>query len=103
MWYTYRMSISIGITELSRHARRYLERVRAGETVTVTDRGEPVAELRPLAPAEGGALARLIAEGRARPPESSFSEFLEKHRPLPAVPGERPLSELIIEAREDRL
>ncbi len=60
------MGITIGITELRQHARRYLDRVRAGETVTVTDRGEPVAELRPL-PRPEGALARVIERYKGTP------------------------------------
>lgn len=39
---------SIGIRELRQHASRYLERVRHGETLEVTDRGHPVARLVPF-------------------------------------------------------
>ena len=35
--------------ELRQHASRYLERVRHGETLEVTDRGRPVARLVPVA------------------------------------------------------
>jgi prevent-host-death family protein len=38
----------IGVRELRQHASRYLERVRRGETLEVTDRGRPVARLVPL-------------------------------------------------------
>lgn len=37
----------IGIRELRQHASHHLRAVAAGETVTVTDRGRPVAELVP--------------------------------------------------------
>lgn len=40
---------SIGVRELRQHASRYLERVRHGETLEVTDRGRPVARLVPVA------------------------------------------------------
>jgi len=56
----------IGVRELRQHASRYLERVRAGETVEVTDRGELVALLVPPEPARG-ARGRLIAQGRLIP------------------------------------
>lgn len=39
---------SIGVRELRQHASRYLERVRHGETLEVTDRGRPVARLVPV-------------------------------------------------------
>lgn len=38
----------IGVRELRQHASRYLERVRHGETLEVTDRGRPVARLVPV-------------------------------------------------------
>lgn len=52
--------------ELRQHASRYLDRVKAGETVEVTERGELVALLVPPLP---GATARerLIATGRLLP------------------------------------
>lgn len=39
---------TIGVRELRQHASRYLERVRRGETLEVTDRGRPVARLVPV-------------------------------------------------------
>lgn len=53
----------IGVRELRQHASRYLDRVRAGETVEVTDRGSLVALLIPPTPART-ARDRLIADGR---------------------------------------
>ena len=38
----------VGARELKTRLGRYLNRVRRGETIIVTDRHEPVAELRPL-------------------------------------------------------
>lgn len=56
----------IGIRELRQHASRYLQLVKAGETVEVTDRGELVALLVPPVPAQG-ARDKLIAQGRLIP------------------------------------
>jgi prevent-host-death family protein len=56
----------VGSRELKTRLGSYLERVRRGETLLVTDRGEPVAELRPVARAENltdAALRRMAAEG----------------------------------------
>lgn len=61
------MSATVGVAELRQNLSRYLKRVGHGERLLVTDRNRPVAELGPP-PATGGALDRLIAEGRvARP------------------------------------
>lgn len=60
-----------GIRELKNGLSRYLDEVRKGHSVTVTDHGKPIARLVPLT--EMSPLDRLIAEGlvqRARKPKS---------------------------------
>ena len=57
---------AVGIRELNQQTSQILDRVRAGETIEVTDRGVPIAEIRPVS-AERSALARLAAEGRLTP------------------------------------
>lgn len=94
------MAIHIGIRELRQHASLYLRRVRAGETITLTDRGEPFAEIRPI-PAHRGTLDRLIAEGRARPPEADLAAFLAQPLPPASKRGKRALSDLAIQSRAD--
>ena len=42
---------TVGVHEAKTHLSDLRRRVEAGETVTITRRGEPVAELRPPAPA----------------------------------------------------
>jgi prevent-host-death family protein len=39
----------VAVRDLRNHTRQVLERVHAGETVTITVDGRPMAELRPLA------------------------------------------------------
>lgn len=56
----------IGVRELRQHASRYLARVKAGETVEVTERGQLIALLVPPSPARD-ARDRLIAQGRLIP------------------------------------
>jgi prevent-host-death family protein len=53
----------IGVRELRQHASRYLDRVKSGETVEVTERGRLIALLVPPEPPRD-ARERLIAEGR---------------------------------------
>lgn len=40
--------MNVGTKDLKNELSRYLRLIRAGETVVVTDRGVPVAELRPI-------------------------------------------------------
>jgi prevent-host-death family protein len=94
------MAITIGIRELRQHASRYLRRVRDGETITVTDRGEPIAEIRPVKQPQT-ILDRLIAEGRATPPEGDLAEYLKQHPPARARPGEPTLTEVLLQMRDE--
>jgi prevent-host-death family protein len=56
----------IGVRELRQHASAYLRRVKAGETVEVTERGQLIALLVPPEPGHASR-DRLIAEGRLVP------------------------------------
>jgi prevent-host-death family protein len=56
----------IGIRGLRQHASRYVERVKRGETVEVTERGRLVAMLVPPQPARA-ARERLVAAGQLVP------------------------------------
>jgi prevent-host-death family protein len=57
--------MEVGIRELRNHLSRYLDRVRDGDEVVVTDRGRAIARVIPA----GGerVLDRLIAEGVVKP------------------------------------
>lgn len=88
---------SIGIRELRQNASKYLRMVRDGESIEVTDRGEPIAMITPIAKGEG-AYERLVRDGVVIPPQTPGG--LAGIKPVPLKPGERPLSELIIEERE---
>jgi len=87
---------TVGIAELRQNLSTYLERVKAGERLTVTDRNRPVAELGP-APASGSALDRLILEGKvSRPLRRALPDPVEftgdpaaLSRALDEVRGER--------------
>lgn len=87
------MAVAVGIKELRENLRSYLERVKAGEDVLVTERGKPIARLTP----HGRASRRdeLIANGTLTPAKRPWdprildeihgvgvdlSEFLERDR-----------------------
>jgi prevent-host-death family protein len=64
-------SLIVGSRELKTRLGQYLNRVRRGETILVTDRNEPVAELRPLSgdsDSLGVAVRKLVARGTVTPP-----------------------------------
>lgn len=61
----------IGVRELRQHASRYIERVRAGESIDVTLRGLVVARLVPPA---SDPWTDLVDAGRVQPPRESLLE-----------------------------
>ena len=89
----------VGARELKVRLGTYLRRVRQGQRLIVTDRGHPVAELRPIG-GEAGAgafLAELEARGVVtRPTRKRLTSFrLIESR-------DQPLSAAVLEDREDR-
>jgi prevent-host-death family protein len=88
----------VGVRELRQNLSVYLRRTLAGETLEVTDRGQPVALLAPL-PERADPISRLAAEGRVTPAKRR----LEDLGPPLEIELERPLSDLLEESREDRL
>ena len=84
--------------ELRQDASRYLAKVKAGETVEVTERGTLVALLVPPSPS-ASAYDRLVAEGRLIPAPGP----LVLPEPRPAPPGAPTTQEALDEQREERL
>lgn len=90
----------VGVRELRQNLSVYLDRVKEGDRLEVTEHGQPVALLVPLPPADDP-LARLIAEGRVIPATRDLGEVLRTHPPLPGLPGARPLTEVLREMRDE--
>ncbi len=87
----------VGVRELRQNLSVYLDRVKAGETLEVTEHGHPVARLGPTPPEPMSVLDRLIAEGRAVPASGDLADLPP---PLPPLQG-KPLSRIILEMREE--
>lgn len=83
----------VGIRELKNALSKYLDRVRAGEEVIVTDRGRPIARLASVDASEDQ-LAELVAAGVVRPPAGS-----ERHLPERRLAARGSVSELVAEQR----
>jgi prevent-host-death family protein len=68
--------VSVSVSELKAKLSEHLRRVKAGETVLVTERGRAVAQLTPPPPAEDGdaGLQELAAAGVIRPGRGRLSE-----------------------------
>ena len=86
----------VGVRELRQNLSVYLARIARGETLEVTDRGQPVAILAPL-PKPTSVLERLKREGRLTPAKG---DLLALKRP-PMTMSRRG-SEALELQREDR-
>jgi prevent-host-death family protein len=86
----------IGIRELRQNASQYIAKVKAGETVEVTERGVLVARLVPPQSSES-ARDRLVAAGRLLPAKRP------RRLPEPMSVEGPSTAEVLDELREDRL
>ena len=95
--------IRVSISELKAKLSEYLESVRAGEEVVVTDRGRPVARIAPVVGPEEteSRLRMLIRTGQARPPQHATGVDLQRIgalRPRTAAAG---LVDAVLEERRE--
>ena len=86
-------STSVGVRDLKNNLSRYLDLVKEGDEVIVTDRGRPVARLCSLDP-QVDRLADLIASGAVRAPRRST-----RLRPARRVTAKGSVSDLVGEQR----
>lgn len=86
------------VTELKNRLSHYLRLVARGESVTVLDRGRPVARLIRV-DAEDADIEVLVAAGLARPPLAPLpKDFLTRRLPRPKASVQRAL----LDERDDR-
>lgn len=88
--------MEVGIRELRAKLSSYLDRVKTGEDVIVTERGRPVARI--SAPDGMDTLARLIAAGRVTPPRKPKTPIREED----LVPVRGSVTEILLQQRRSR-
>ena len=87
---------TIGLRELNRNLSGAVARVRAGESLLVTDRGKPILRMVPEVDAPGE-LSRLVAEGTATAPaEHGMPDLIPDLAPALALDS---LSDVLLEDR----
>ena len=86
----------VGVRELRQNLSVYLDRVKAGETLEVTEHGVPVARLGPRPEQRPSRYEQLVAEGRITPATGD-----RRLLPFPPdIPG-RPLSQILQQMRDE--
>jgi prevent-host-death family protein len=83
--------MEVGVRELRDHLSRYLDRVRDGDELVVTDRGRAIARVVPIGAER--VLDRLIAEGVVTPARQL------KRRAGKPIKTKGPVSDLIADQR----
>jgi prevent-host-death family protein len=85
--------VEVGIRDLKNGLSRYIDRVREGEEVIVTDHGRPVARLSSI-DRSTERLAELVTSGVVRPPSQPT-----RQRPARRIKAKGSVSELVAEQR----
>ncbi len=89
---------SAAVTDIKNQLSHYLRLVARGETVTILDRGRPVARITRIEGSDAE-IDALVAAGLARPPLAPLPKgFLTRVLPVPKESVQRAL----IQDREDR-
>jgi len=88
----------IGVRDLKAQLSSVLRDVERGETVRVTSRGRPVAEIVPVMPERSDAMKKLIAEGKVTPATGS----IPKNPPPPRKTGRSASAVVLAERDEER-
>jgi antitoxin (DNA-binding transcriptional repressor) of toxin-antitoxin stability system len=89
----------VGARELKTRLGTYLRRVREGRTLLVTDRGEPIDELRPLF-TENSVPAALLKLSTLQLVTLPVRKAMAPFRPIRSKGSS--ISETIVEERDDR-
>ncbi len=92
---TSRAAVSVGVRELKNQLSSYLDRVKQGEEITVTEHGRPIARLTSTTP-DVDRRAALIEAGVVRPATATRRRLPSRRVKL--APGD-PLETLVAQQR----
>lgn len=88
--------ITVGTRELKNRLSEYLRRVKAGETIVVTERGRPVGQIVPIQASLLARVDRLVQSGILE----WSGEPLPPYQPRAINRSDQLLSDLVAEERE---
>ena len=86
----------VGIRELRQTAAQVVAKVAAGQVITITDRGRPVAQMSPLV---SSSIERLRERGLITPATRTFEEYCASTKPTTGPPLSPVLQQLRDEER----
>lgn len=86
----------VGIRELRQNLSIYVDRVKDGETLEVTEHGHPVAELTPIRPRSKSLYDQMVADGRITPAAMPIGSLPP---PIELLPDAEPVSTILVRMR----
>ena len=92
----------LGLREANQQFSKAIKAVRAGKEVVLTERGQPIAVIKPITEkdARDAAMQAMVDEGLLRPAARKGPTPTPRWRPV-KVKG-KPLSQTVIDDRQDR-
>ena len=85
----------VGMRELKNKLSEYLRRVKAGETINVTEHGRTIGQIVPVRPSVAERITVMICSGQAE----WNGQRLEPYQAAATNKGDRQLSDLVSEDR----
>ena len=89
----------VGVRELRQNLSVYLDRVKDGATLTVTEHGRTVAVLAPAAASDASTLQRMVSDSRAVAPSRRIGDLPP---PRPATLSASSSEDMLTEQRDER-
>jgi len=86
----------VGTRELKNKLSEYMRRVKAGETIIVTEHGKSIGQIVPIKPTVEERLQAMVGAGQAE----WNGQKLKPYQPRAFNKGGRLLSDLVVEDRE---
>jgi prevent-host-death family protein len=87
---------TVGIRELKARLSTYLRQVKAGATLTITERGKPIGRIIPLSPSVEARVQELAQAGLV----AWSGRKLAPREPVARTRGKKMVAELLLEDRE---
>lgn len=88
--------MTVGIRELKARLSNYMQQVKAGATLVITERGKPVGRIVPLSPAVEAWVQELVQPGLI----AWSGHKLVPMAPVARTRGRRTVADLLLEDRE---
>lgn len=88
--------MTVGIRELKTQLSEYLRRVKAGQTIVITERGQPIGRIVPQAESLDERMQRLADAGLI----AWSGKKLEPFEPFVVNESEHLISDIVVELRE---